>query len=163
MRVRRATHQGALCHIIRSALPKMESLQEEQRGTKQHWPTGEKPLMTQEQLACFAQGYSYERHVRGLARQQWMDLIIAEKKRQMHLPEDLWPPWPPRSSVSDVMTMPMVMWLSKAPKETRKRKREGQTCPAPPAPSHPPPPPAPCHAGYANYYIMNTSGFGMSR
>ena len=103
---------------------------------------------------------------------QWMDLIIVEKKRQMHLPEDLWPPWPPRSSALDVMTMPIVMWLSKAPKETtRKRKREGQTCPAPPAPSHapsapplpPPPPPAPCHAGYANYYIMNTSGFGMSR
>ena len=66
MRVRRATHQGALCHIIRSALPKMEALQEEQRGTKRHWPTVENPLMTQEQLACFAQGYSYERHVRGL-------------------------------------------------------------------------------------------------
>ena len=70
MRVRRATHQGALCHIIRSALPKMESLQEEQRGTKRHRPTGEKPLMTQEQLACFAQGYSYERHVRGLTGQR---------------------------------------------------------------------------------------------
>ena len=70
MRVRRATHQGALCHIIRSALPKMESLQEEQRGTKQHWPTREQPLMTQEQLACFAQGYSYERHVRGLTGQR---------------------------------------------------------------------------------------------
>ena len=70
MRVRRATHQGALCHIIRSALPKMESLQEEQRGTKRHRPTGEKPLMTQEQLACLAQGYSYERHVRGLTGQR---------------------------------------------------------------------------------------------
>ena len=95
---------------------------------------------------------------------QWMDLMVVEKKRQMHLPEDLWPPWPPRSSVSDVMTMPMVMWLSKAPKkETRKRKREGQTCPAhrgPPPP--PPPPPPPSHAAYHNYYMMPTSGFGMS-
>jgi len=81
---------------------------------------------------------------------QWMDLIIAEKKRQMHLPEHLWPPWPPRSSVSDVMTMPMVMWLSKAPREnkTRKRKSEGQTCPAHRGPPPPPPPP---HAGYQPY------------
>ena len=80
---------------------------------------------------------------------QWMDLIIAEKKRQMHLPEDLWPPWPPRSSVSHVMTMPMVMWLSKAPKEnkTRKRKSEGQTCPA----HRGPPPPPPPHAAYQPY------------
>ena len=70
MRVRRATHQGTLCHIIRSALPKMESLQEEQRGTKRHRPTGEKPLMTQEQLDRFAQGYSYERYVRGLTGQR---------------------------------------------------------------------------------------------
>ena len=72
MRVRRATHQGTLCHIIRSAWPKMESLQEENRGTKRQrlpWPW-EKPLMTQEQLACFAQGYSYERHVRGLTGQR---------------------------------------------------------------------------------------------
>jgi len=80
---------------------------------------------------------------------QWMDLIIAEKKRQMHLPEHLWPPWPPRESVSDVMTMPMVMWLSKAPKEnkTRKRKSEGQTRPA----HRGPPPPPPPHAGYQPY------------
>ena len=26
---------------------------------------------------------------------KWMDLIIAEKKRQLHLPEHMWPPWPP--------------------------------------------------------------------
>ena len=89
---------------------------------------------------------------------QWMDLIIAEKKRQMHLPEDLWPPWPPRSSVSDVMTMPMVMWLSKAPREnkTRKRKREDQTCPAHRGP--PPPPPAP----HTVYHHDMPGGFGMS-
>ena len=68
MRVRRATHQGTLCHIIRSAWPKMESLQEENRGTKRQrlpWPW-EKPLMTKEELARFAQGYLYERRVRGL-------------------------------------------------------------------------------------------------
>ena len=27
---------------------------------------------------------------------KWMDLIIAEKKRQLHLPEHTWPPWPPQ-------------------------------------------------------------------
>ena len=81
---------------------------------------------------------------------KWIELIIAEKKRQMHAPEDMWPPWPRRSEVSDVMTMPMVMWLSKAPKEnkTRKRKSEGQTCPAHRGPPPPPPPP---HAAYQPY------------
>ena len=97
--------------------------------------------------------------------QKWMDLIIAEKKRQMQLPEDMWPPWPPHLSVSDVMTMPMVMWLSKAPREnkTRKRKSEGQTCPAHRGP--PPPPPHP-YAGYhpyiAGYHPYMSSGSGMS-
>ena len=75
--------------------------------------------------------------------QKWMDLIIAEKKRQLHLPEDMWPPWPPRSKISDVMTMPMVMWLSKAPKEKK-----------------PPPPPA-AYNRCGNRYM--SSGFGMSR
>ena len=50
--------------------------------------------------------------------QKWVDLIIAEKKRQMHAPEKMWPPWPPRSEVKDVMTMPMVIWLSKPKKPT---------------------------------------------
>ena len=48
--------------------------------------------------------------------QKWVELIIAEKKRQMHAPEKMWPPWPPRSEVKDVMTMPMVIWLSKPKK-----------------------------------------------
>ena len=73
---------------------------------------------------------------------QWMDLIIAEKKRQLHLPEDMWPPWPPRSRVTDVMTMPMVMWLSKASKEKK-----------------PPPPPA-AYNRCGNRYM--SSGFVMS-
>ena len=49
---------------------------------------------------------------------KWIELIIAEKKRQMHAPEKMWPPWPPRSEVKDVMTMPMVIWLSKPKKPT---------------------------------------------
>ena len=72
MRVRRATHQGTLCHIIRSAWPKMKPLEVENRRTKRQrlsWPW-EKPLMTQEQLDRFAQGYSYERYVRGLTGQR---------------------------------------------------------------------------------------------
>ena len=67
--------------------------------------------------------------------QKWMDLIVAQKKRQMHLPDDMWPPWPPRSSVSDVYTMPMVMWLSKAPKEKK------------------PPPPPPAYNCWDNRYM----------
>ena len=74
--------------------------------------------------------------------QKWMDRIIAEKKRQMQLPEDMWPPWPPHSTISDVYTMPMVMWLSKAPKEKK-----------------PPPPPA-AYNRCGNRYM--SSGFGMS-
>ena len=31
MRVRRATHQGTLCHIIRSSLPKMQQQQQQQQ------------------------------------------------------------------------------------------------------------------------------------
>ena len=50
--------------------------------------------------------------------QKWIDLIITEKKRQMHMPDKMWPPWPPRSEVKDVMTMPMVIWLSKPKKPT---------------------------------------------
>ena len=73
---------------------------------------------------------------------KWMDLIIAEKKRQLHLPDDMWPPWPPRSRILDVYTMPMVMWLSKAPKEKK------------------PPPPAAAYNRCGNRYM--SSGFGMS-
>ena len=72
MRVGRATHQGTLCHIIRSAWPKMKPLEVENRRTKRQrlsWPW-EKRLMTQEQLDRFAQGYSYERYVRGLTKQR---------------------------------------------------------------------------------------------
>ena len=48
--------------------------------------------------------------------QKWIDLIITEKKRQMQMPIKCWPPWPPRSAVKNVMTMPMVVWLSKPKK-----------------------------------------------
>ena len=89
---------------------------------------------------------------------KWIELIIVEKKRQMHAPEDMWPPWPRRSEASDVMTMPMVMWLSKAPKEKKacKRNSEGQTRPAD---GGPPPPPAPPPAADHRH---RSSGFGMS-
>ena len=71
MRVRRATHQGTPCHIIRSAWPKMKPLQEENMRTKRQrlpWPW-EKPLMTQEQLDRFAQGYSSADAASGQGRQ----------------------------------------------------------------------------------------------
>ena len=58
--------------------------------------------------------------------EKWIDLIIKEKQRQMHTPEHMWHPWPPRSEVKNVWGMPIVMWLSKAPREL-----------------HPPPPPPP--------------------
>ena len=58
--------------------------------------------------------------------EKWIDLIVSEKKRQMHAAEHMRPPWPLRSEVSDVWGMPMVMWLSRAPRER-----------------HPPPPPHP--------------------
>ena len=56
---------------------------------------------------------------------KWIELIIAEKKRQMHAPEKCWPPWPPRSEVKDVMTMPMVIWLSKTKKPTVLKRNYG--------------------------------------
>ena len=31
--------------------------------------------------------------------EKWIDLIIKEKQGQMHTPEHMWPPWPPRSEV----------------------------------------------------------------
>ena len=61
--------------------------------------------------------------------EKWIDLIVSEKKRQMHAAEHMWPPWPLRSEVSDVWDMPIVMWLSRAPKER----------PHPPPPHHPDP------------------------
>ena len=47
---------------------------------------------------------------------KWIDLIISEKNRQMQLPDDMWPPWSPRSEVANVFDMPIVMWLSKEKK-----------------------------------------------
>ena len=41
-----------------------KEVKEEKGGTKR--PPGGNPLMTKEQLAYFAQGYTYEREVRGL-------------------------------------------------------------------------------------------------
>ena len=45
---------------------------------------------------------------------KWIDLITKEKQWQnMHTPEHMWPPWPPRSEVEKVGDMPRVMWLSR--------------------------------------------------
>ena len=48
----------------------------------------------------------------------WIDLIIAEKRRQMHATADAWPevPW----EVDGIYSMPFVLWLSKLCNE-RKR------------------------------------------
>ena len=61
---------------------------------------------------------------------KWIDLIVQEKKRQMQLPDDMWPPWPRRSEVKDVYEMPMVMWLSKKKKTVCKPNNDGQPLPA---------------------------------
>ncbi len=47
----------------------------------------------------------------------WMELLIAEKRRQMnhprpYSPDEMWPRWLPWE-VTDVFTIPIVMWLSK--------------------------------------------------
>ena len=44
----------------------------------------------------------------------WMELLIAEKRRQLHLSAELWPlvPW----TMGDTYTMPIVWWLSKCNK-----------------------------------------------
>ena len=49
----------------------------------------------------------------------WIELLIAEKRRQLHLSAKKWPmaPW----EVDGVYTMPMVLWLSKC---NRKRKHK---------------------------------------
>ena len=46
----------------------------------------------------------------------WIDLIIAEKRRQMHASAEKWPevPW----EVDGIFSMPIVLWLSK---QERKR------------------------------------------
>ena len=84
--------------------------------------------------------------------QKWIDLIIQEKKRQMQLPDDFWPPsWPPRSEVKTVYQMPMVMWLSKEKKKTVcKPNNDGQPLPADGGTWHYYP---------NNYYMMPPSGF----
>ena len=51
----------------------------------------------------------------------WIELIIAEKRRQMHAPDEMWPSWIPWE-VKTVWNMPIVLWLSK-PKD---RKRTSQ-------------------------------------
>ena len=48
----------------------------------------------------------------------WIDLIIAEKRRQMHAPNEMWPRWMPWEAKT-VWNMPIVLWLSKP----RDRKR----------------------------------------
>ena len=48
---------------------------------------------------------------------QWIELLVAEKRRQMNITEcALWPqrlPWP----VHNVYDMPIVLWMSKVPKQ----------------------------------------------
>ena len=62
--------------------------------------------------------------------EKWIELIIAEKRRQMHASGEMWPPSPARVEVRDVWTMPMVLWLSKPkPKKACKRNNEGHTRP----------------------------------
>ena len=45
---------------------------------------------------------------------QWIELLVAEKRRQMNITDPaLWPqrlPWP----VRNVYDMPIVLWMSKA-------------------------------------------------
>ncbi len=46
----------------------------------------------------------------------WVELMIAEKRRQMNVMEGwLWPKWLPWT-VDGVFTMPIVLWLSKPKK-----------------------------------------------
>ena len=47
----------------------------------------------------------------------WIELIIAEKRRQMHAPYEMWPSWIPWE-VKTVWSMPIVLWLSK-PKDRK--------------------------------------------
>ena len=48
----------------------------------------------------------------------WIDFIVAEKKRQMFMPSEMWPwmPWEPQS----VWSMPIVLWLPKSSRRARK-------------------------------------------
>ena len=50
--------------------------------------------------------------------EKWIDLIITEKQGQMHTPEHMWPPWPPRSEVKNVWGMPIVIGC-----QERRRRR----------------------------------------
>ena len=81
--------------------------------------------------------------------EKWIDLINKEKQWQdMHTPEHMWPPWPPRSEVESVFDMPMVMWLSKEKKTVCTPDNDGQTLPADGGTWY-----------HHNYYMP--SGFGM--
>jgi len=61
--------------------------------------------------------------------EKWVELIIAEKKRQMHSSGEMWPPWNVWT-MRDVWTMPVVLWISKPNlKKARKRNNEGHTRP----------------------------------
>ena len=63
---------------------------------------------------------------------KWIDLLYAEKKRQMHSSGEMWPPWNVWTmwTMRDVWTMPMVLWLSKPKlKKACKRNSEGHTRP----------------------------------
>ena len=49
----------------------------------------------------------------------WIELLIAEKRRQMHASAEKWPkvPW----EVDGIFSMPIVLWLSKKRSNERKR------------------------------------------
>ena len=49
----------------------------------------------------------------------WIELLIAEKRRQMHAIAEMWPkvPW----YVGGIFAMPIVLWLSKHERNERKR------------------------------------------
>ena len=53
----------------------------------------------------------------------WIELLVAEKRRQMHASEELWPPHRPWQ-VKDVFTMPIVIWLSKQSKGPKREAPE---------------------------------------
>ena len=42
----------------------------------------------------------------------WIELILADKRRQMHASREIWPHWMPWE-VNTVWDMPIVLWLSK--------------------------------------------------
>ena len=86
-----------------------------------HCKTLELPLNYHQAMARYqfrtpgkAYGMSREAWLEKCRRylKSWVDLLKAEKNRQMALPSEMWPspiPW----EVKGLWSMPMVLWLSK--------------------------------------------------